>query len=145
MMPHKPEPGYARYVVKNGARKTCPVRQSCLGDSKLASQRINRPLHQDEFDSLDKRSVTKHLKSKPRERSVKIEGVFGEDKVNHCFDRALYRGRSKMQMQVYMISIVHNLKRMANAAAEAATSFILDITCVLAFFTRSAIFKKRCN
>jgi transposase len=143
MMPHKPEPGYTRYVVKNGACKTCPVRQSCLGDSKLASKRINRALHQDEFDALHKRSVTKHFKRKLRERSVKIEGVFGEDKVNHCLDRALYRGRSKMQMQVYMISIVHNLKRMANAAAEAATSFVLDIASVLAFFIRSAIFIKK--
>jgi hypothetical protein len=51
--------------------------------------------------------------------------------VNHCLDRALYRGRAKMQMQVYMISIVHNLKRLAFKAAKEALAFVANVICIL--------------
>jgi transposase len=54
MLPHSPEPGYTRYAIKNGACKTCPLRESCMGGSKLASKRISRSLYQDEFDALRK-------------------------------------------------------------------------------------------
>jgi transposase len=46
------------------------------------------------------------------ERMWKCEGLFAESKQNHCLARAKYRGRTKVQIQAYMIAIVQNLKRL---------------------------------
>ena len=46
------------------------------------------------------------------ERMWKCEGLFAESKQNHCLARAKYRGRSKVQIQAYLIAIVQNLKRL---------------------------------
>ena len=43
----------------------------------------------------------------------KMEGIFAEAKSHHGMRRARYRGRAKMQIQIYMISTVQNLKRLA--------------------------------
>jgi len=74
---------------------------------------------------MPRRCGTKHFRQKLRQRSTKIESVFGEDKENHCLGRAIYRGRAKMQMQVYMISIVHNLKKLARGASKILDSFVV--------------------
>jgi hypothetical protein len=44
-----------------------------------------------------------------------MEGIFAEGKNHHGLRRAKYRGLSKVQAQVYMISTVQNLKRLAGA------------------------------
>lgn len=38
--------------------------------------------------------------------------IFAEGKENHGLGRARYRGRSKVQIQAYMIALVQNIKRM---------------------------------
>ena len=55
----------------------------------------------------------KHFRRKLRERAWKIEGIFAEGKENHLLRRTHYRGLSKVQVHVYLCSIVHNLKRLA--------------------------------
>ena len=37
------------------------------------------------------------------ERMWKCEGLFAEAKQNHCLARAKYRGRSKVQIQAYLM------------------------------------------
>jgi hypothetical protein len=136
MLPHARESGYQRYVIKNGACKTCPLRASCMGDSKLKSRRVSRSHYQDEFDALHRRSSTKHFRSKRKERSARIEGVFGEGKENHCLDRAIYRGRAKMQIQAYMIAIVHNLKRLASGTLDGAFWLVMRLGIAMARLKR---------
>ena len=46
---------------------------------------------------------------------LEMEGIFAEAKSHHGLRRARYRGRWKVQIQVYMISTVQNLKRLAAA------------------------------
>jgi len=112
--PHKPSTGFTRYRITGGECINCPIRSECMPEgSKLSNKRILRSFHQDSYDKIHRRSKTKHFKKKLRERAWRVEGVFGEDKINHGLSRARYRGRSKVQMQVYMISFVHNLKRLA--------------------------------
>lgn len=53
-----------------------------------------------------------HFKQNVSERMWKMEGLFAEAKQNHCLARARYRGRSKVQIQAYLIAIVQNLKRL---------------------------------
>jgi hypothetical protein len=42
-----------------------------------------------------------------------MEGVFAETKVNHGLGRAQWRGRANTQIQVYLIAMTYNLKRLA--------------------------------
>jgi len=87
--------------------------------------------------------MTDKYREKTRERSVKIEGVFGEDKVNHCLGRANYRGRSNMQIQVYLISIVHNLKRLAKTSLGKAIALLILLRLVIGRDTRSMFLHDR--
>lgn len=49
------------------------------------------------------------------QRMWKMEGIFAEGKSHHGLGRARYRGRWKVQVQVYLVSTVQNLKRLAGA------------------------------
>ena len=114
LTPHKPSNGFTRYVITGGECKTCPFRSSCLkGHGKTKSRRVQRSFYQEEFDRVHRRRTTKQFKGKLRQRAWKIEGTFGEDKSNHDLGRAQCRGLAKVQAQVYMIAVAHNLKRLA--------------------------------
>lgn len=119
LLPHKPSDGFTRYRIVGDHCKTCPLRESCFtAHDGNGSKRIQRSSHQDSFDAVHRRRLTKHFRRKIRERGWKMEGVFAEDKTNHGLRRAHYRGRAKVQMQVYMIAAVHNLKRLAEAFGD---------------------------
>lgn len=47
-----------------------------------------------------------------------MEGIFAEAKSHHGMRRARYRGRAKMQIQVYMTATVQNLKRLADCLLD---------------------------
>lgn len=55
------------------------------------------------------------FKKKLWERMWKMEGIFAEAKSHHGLRKARYRGRWKVQTQVYVVSMVQNLKRLASA------------------------------
>ncbi len=118
LTPHSPANGFTRYVITGGECQICPLRESCLkGHGKIKSRRVQRSQYQDEFDRIYRRRRTLKYKSKLAERSYKMEGTFAEDKVNHGLRRAQYRGRAKVQIQVYLMAIVHNLKCLAGQKA----------------------------
>ena len=58
------------------------------------------------------REKTPDFRAVRGERQWKMEGIFAEAKDNHGLSRARYRGRSKMQIQAYLIATVQNLKRL---------------------------------
>lgn len=51
------------------------------------------------------------FKKKLIERKWKIEGLFGEAKENHGLRRTQFRSVQKTQIQIFMIAIVQNFKR----------------------------------
>ena len=114
LYPHKPSVGFVRYRVTNGACKDCALKGKCFENqtTKDRPRYVNRSFFQDTFDHIRKRMDSKVFKEKMVERAWKIEGIFGEAKTNHGLSRAKYRGRSKTQIQLYMISSVQNLKRL---------------------------------
>ncbi|MFN7610446.1 MAG: transposase, partial [bacterium] len=61
-----------------------------------------------------------------RGRMWKQEGLFAEGKTHHGLRRARYRGRWKVQAQVYVISTVQNLKRLAATLGGEFKNFIVD-------------------
>jgi transposase len=109
--PHAPSESFTRYVSSKKSCENCQLKSFCLKENKSVKW-INRSLYQDKFDAMHRRSSTKLFKKRLAERSWKVEGIFGEGKNNHCLDRAHYRGKTKVQIQVLLISTVQNLKRL---------------------------------
>ena len=71
-----------------------------------------RNLDQDLFEQVQAQMEQPTFLERASERRWKCEGLFAESKENHCLARAKYRGRTKVQVQAYMIAIVQNLKRL---------------------------------
>jgi len=118
MYPHKNDRGMTRYVIRDKKCIGCPLVESCFKKHLIKGRmgkRIQRSDYQDHFDSLHRRMPTRNFKRKLAERSWKIEGINAELKDNHGLRRANYRGRVNMQIQVYLIATVFNLKLLAKA------------------------------
>ena len=80
--------------------------------------RLTRHVNQLLFEEIQSKAKTEEFKKKLGERMWKIEGLFAESKTFHTLNRARYRGRWKVQVQVYMISTVQNLKRLAGSVSD---------------------------
>ncbi|WP_095568297.1 transposase [Rickettsia sp. MEAM1 (Bemisia tabaci)] len=63
------------------------------------------------MDEVKARQNRIDFKQKLIERKWKIEGLFGEAKENHGLRRTQFRGVQKTQIQIFMIAIVQNFKR----------------------------------
>ena len=48
------------------------------------------------------------------QRPADVEAVFGNVKYNHGFTRFLLRGQDKTEIEAGLISLAHNLRKMAN-------------------------------
>ena len=104
-----------RYASLPGACRDCPLASTCPAKARPTAPHtrfVLRPLDQDVFDEVQAQMEEPHFKQNVSERMWKMEGLFAEAKQNHCLARARYRGRSKVQIQAYLIAIVQNLKRL---------------------------------
>jgi transposase len=104
-----------RYVSSSADCRHCPRRSTCPTESnkKLPYKRyLRRSLDQDLFEEVLARMEEPEFGRKLSERMWKAEGLFAEAKQNHGLTRAKYRGRSKVQIQAYLIAMAQNLKRL---------------------------------
>ena len=115
LLPYKePTGGLRKFRVVDRHCRVCPRKDQCLPDGyKHRARHILHHPFQKEIDSVRRRMKTIHFKKKLTERAWKVEGLFGEAKENHGLRRAHLRGRDKVQIQVYLIAMVQNLKRLA--------------------------------
>lgn len=102
------------YRLLGGHCNKCPVREKCFTEIPKAprGRRIHINIYHEIQAETKEREGTDEFKKMRGERQWKMEGIFAEAKENHGLDRARYRGRSKMQIQAYMIACVQNLKRL---------------------------------
>ena len=93
----------------------CSKAPQCLTEheQKTRGKRFSLIDHFEIISRVDGQSREPIFKQKLWQRMWKMEGIFAEAKSHHGMRRARYRGRAKMQIQVYMISTVQNLKRLA--------------------------------
>jgi transposase len=109
----------ATYIMGISTCRVCPHYMTCL--SEVARKQVSRGkrvrvcLYQDIYDHVLSQEKTTEFVAKLRERMWRMEGLFAEGKSRHGLRHARYRGRWKVQTQVYLISTVQNLKRLANA------------------------------
>ncbi len=101
-----------RYRTTGGYCKNCSLKSGCVSDNYSNRARfIYRNSYQDEVDEVKARQNRIDFKQKLIERKWKIEGLFGEAKENHGLRRTQFRGVQKTQIQIFMIAIVQNFKR----------------------------------
>jgi transposase len=107
----------------------CPRAMNCLSEYefKNRAKRFGVPDHYEIFATTAKKQEEPEFKKKLWQRMWKMEGIFAEAKSFHGLRRARYRGRAKVQIQVYMISTVQNLKRLAGTASDLIQWFFLKL------------------
>ena len=95
----------------------CPRQEGCLTEHerKERGKRFYLIEHFQAISRVEAQSKEPVFKEKLWQRMWKMEGIFAEAKSHHGMRRARYRGRAKMQMQVYMTATVQNLKRLAGS------------------------------
>lgn len=103
------------YTLTRKVCMACPRMPICLTQSeqKVRGKRFALPHNRKLFSKVLDKQANPDFKKKLWQRMWKMEGVFAEAKSHHGMRRARYRGRAKMQIQVYMTSTVQNLKRLA--------------------------------
>lgn len=106
------------YRMRGGHCTNCPVKLACSASMNNGAATIFRSEYRKYFESIKRRQATIYFKARLHERMWKAEGIFGEAKNNHGLRRARYRGITKVQIQVYMTSIVQNLKRLALSISD---------------------------
>ncbi|MBI2607198.1 MAG: transposase, partial [Deltaproteobacteria bacterium] len=116
-----------KYRTPADVCKTCQFNTSCKSKTRGIGRRY-RDINVSDFHVyqalIRAREKTDDFKSRMRERMWKIEGLFAEGKGNHGLKRAKYRGRSKAQIQSYVIAAVQNLKRLIGAVGGNYLDFI---------------------
>lgn len=91
----------------------CPMHGSCH------KQKTNRIIEVNPRLTRYKQMVREKLNSElglqyRSQRPVDVEAVFGNVKYNHGFTRFLLRGQDKTEIEAGLISLAHNLRKMAN-------------------------------
>ena len=106
---------------------SCPLYETCVNEPQRRDGRGKRiRIHRRQylFQEVLEKERAPEFKNKLRERMWKMEGIFAEGKSHHGMRKARYRGRAKVQIQVYAVSIVQNLKRLAALALHALNSIL---------------------
>jgi transposase len=105
---------HKRYVSSSADCRACTQSSTCPARTRGSSPQrfVLRNVDQDLFEEVQARMRDPAFGEQLSERMWKMEGLFAEAKQNHGLSRARYRGRSKVQIQAYLIAIVQNLKRL---------------------------------
>lgn len=117
------------YTLSRATCFSCPRAKACMTESEYQTRakRFAVPDHYEIYLATAKKQERDGFKRKLKERMWKMEGIFAEAKSFHGLRRARYRGRAKVQIQVYMISTVQNLKRLAGKVLEQIRRFLFDL------------------
>ena len=104
-----PGTGRVRYRAPKGACVTCPFRAQC------APSGIERALHRswalDLVEAAQDRVASAKGKQRMAERKTRIEGTFGLAKELHGLRRTRFRGRGRVQIQLWLTAAAINIKR----------------------------------
>lgn len=118
MKPTKMDRDSEMFVISKPVCDLCPFESTCVTDAQRRNGRGKRVrIHhrQHLFQAVLEQEKDPVFKMKLKERMWKMEGIFAEAKSHHGLRRARYRGRAKVQIQVYIVATVQNLKRLAGS------------------------------
>lgn len=118
------------FVVSKLICDACPLNATCVSDAQRRNgrgKRVRIHRRQDIYQGVLAAEKNPEFKDKLRERMWRMEGIFAEGKSQHGLRRARYRRLAKVQMQVYMISSVQNLKRLAAVASDVLIELLRNL------------------
>jgi Transposase DDE domain len=98
-----------RYQAPAGSCLNCQFRSQCAPSGR--SRSLHRQLVQDLVDAATERAASPLGKQRPRERQVRAEGTFALAKELHGLRRTRFRGRSRVQIQLWLTAAAMNIKR----------------------------------
>ncbi len=129
--------GRHTFNVPRAICSLCPRQEVCLTEHerKQRGKRFFLIEHFKTIERVESQSKEPIFKQKLWQRMWKMEGIFAEAKSHHGMRRARYRGRAKMQIQVYMTATVQNLKRLAGSLSD-------DLAATLQKFVREFLGSK---
>ena len=91
----------------------CPMRGPCHKQKYNRIIEVNPRLVRYKQMAREKLNSEAGLKYRSQ-RPVDVEAVFGNIKYNHNFKRFLLRGMEKVEIEAGLVSLAHNLRKMAN-------------------------------
>jgi len=118
-----------RYQAPKGACVACPFRSQC------APSGVERALHRswalDLVEAAQERVAAPKGKRRMAERKTRIEGTFGLAKELHGLRRTRFKGRQRVQIQLWLTAAAMNIKRavrqITTAGRPAAPALLLSI------------------
>ena len=102
---------YRKYQASNC--HGCPMRGPCFKAKGNRVIEMNPRLVRYKQMVREKLNSEKGLQYRSK-RPVDLEAVFGQVKYNHHFKRFMLRGMEKVEIEAGLISLAHNLRKMAN-------------------------------
>lgn len=102
---------YKKYQAKNC--NGCPMRGPCNKAKGNRVVEVNPKLVRYKQMAREKLHSEKGLQYRSQ-RPADVEAVFGNIKYNHNFKRFMLRGLEKVKIEAGLISLAHNLRKMAN-------------------------------
>ena len=98
------------YCLINHHCEGCPFRSRCT--KSRIGRSINYCKELDEFHKEVRKNVTSEEGKKLMfKRDNEAEGTFGDLKENMGYDRLYRRGHDNVQMEIYLVSMGHNIRK----------------------------------
>jgi transposase len=108
------------YKAPHGVCRTCRFRGQCSLSGKERS--LARSLDRGFLEEAERWLATDEGKRRMRQRKVYVETVFAIAKDRHELRRAQWRGKWKVQIQVWLTAAAMNIKKLARATVVAGGS-----------------------
>ena len=126
---HEKSTGRDIFVLHRATCGICPRAKECLTEHEYSNRgkRFSLINEYEVIAATNEKSKSPEFKAKLWLRMWKMEGIFAEAKSHHGMRRARYRGRAKMQIQVYLTSTIQNLKRLATSASTEVLSILRNL------------------
>jgi transposase len=111
-----PETQRVRYQAPKGSCAACPFRAHCAPSG--IARALHRSWAQDLVEAAQERVASPLGKRRLVERKTYIEGTFGLAKELHGLRRTRFRGRHRVQIQLWLTAAAMNIKRAVRSRAR---------------------------
>jgi transposase len=108
---------YSIYKAKNC--QGCPLRGSCHKAKGNRVININHRLENYKQKARDRLTSEKGIAHR-KQRPADVEAVFGNIKWNKGFKRFLLRGKKKVEIEIGLVSLAHNIAKMSKMTSKVA-------------------------
>src|SRR5713101_5228172 len=105
-----------QYRAPKGSCAVCALREQCTPSGR--ERTIHRSWGQEFVDATEELLASPLGKRRLVERKIYIDGAFGLAKELHGLRRTRFRGRSRVQIQIWLTAAAMNIKKAARSLAQ---------------------------